>query len=178
MRTTLGVLATALLTGTFGLALGAPVATDPASEANVSETTAIEDVEESESGEEVETATMSIPVEEGDVIDLRTPTDVKIETWDGDEVLLIVEKIKRSSPRPAVDPVIRITRRGNAVRIETTGPVWQQYGNDVSFRLVLPDEHMLDAIPPAGPVSDVGALSRWTIRVWRVVHREALRRLL
>ena len=97
MKKLLAIFATVALVAVVATSLTA--ATNPAAE-QTTQTTEIESVEsESTDQGEVETATVSIPVKEGDVIDLRTTTDVKIETWDGDEVLLIVEKVKRSNPR-------------------------------------------------------------------------------
>jgi len=128
-------------------------------------------------GADTETVTMSIPLEEGAVIDVEAPPmGLTIEKWDGDDVLLIVEKTKRSRPgdkTTPVDPVnIQVTRRGKDVRIETTGGAgWENHGMDLSFRILLPDEREIEAAP--ADTEDVAA--RLTGVLWRAFHREALK---
>ncbi len=126
---------------------------------------------------DTESVTMSIPLDEDGVIDVEAPPmGVKIEKWDGDEVLLIVEKKKRTKPTagPApLDPVnIQVTRSGKNVRIEATGGSnWRENRTDLSFRIVLPDrdEVGMDAHKQTDDVT------RLTSALWRTFHREALR---
>lgn len=124
-----------------------------------------------------ESVTMSIPLEEDGVIDVEAPPmGVKIEKWDGDEVLLIVEKKKRTKPRAepaALDPLsIQVFRNGKNVRIETTGGSnWQESRTELSFRIVLPerDDAGIDAYKKTDHVS------RLTGVLWRTFYRQALR---
>lgn len=127
---------------------------------------------------EVESVTMSIPLEEGAVIDLDAPaTDVRIDTWEGDEVLVIVEKVKRSrgktKTKTSAQPVnIQVTRHGKNFRIEATGGAgWDQNGMDLSFRILLPDRYPIDT----GTYSEGDAVERLTSVLWRAFHREALK---
>jgi hypothetical protein len=129
-------------------------------------------------GDKTESVTMSISLEEGGVIDLDAPvTDVTIERWQGDEVLVIVEKTKR--PRQTVkstknaDAVnIQVTRNGKNVRIQTTGGAgWDRSGMDLSFRIVLPERY--DTEPGNSPPGDT--MTRLTSTLWRVFHKEALK---
>lgn len=128
-------------------------------------------------GTDTETVTMSIPLEEGAVIDVEAPPmGVKIEKWDGDEVLLIVEKTKRARPGDKTTPVdpfnIQVTRRGKDVRIETTGGAgWENNGMDLSFRILLPGERDIETA--SADTEDVAA--RLTGVLWRAFHREALK---
>ncbi len=124
-----------------------------------------------------ESVTMTIPLEEGGVIDIEAPPmGLKIEKWSGDDVLLIVQKTKKakshgkSSP---VDPVnIQVSRNGKNVHIETTGGAgWKESGMDLSFRIVLPDQYDADAVMP-GEKPDTAA--RLTGLLWRTFHRDAL----
>jgi len=126
---------------------------------------------------EVESVTMSIDLEEGGVIDVDAPTtDVKIETWQGDEVLVIVEKTKRAAHSAGkgstTDPInIQVTRNGKDVKIQTTGAEnWRQSGMDISFRIVLPERFKENR----EPVHTGDTMTRLTSTLWRVFHRGAL----
>lgn len=129
-------------------------------------------------GEDTERVTMSIPLEEGAVIDVEAPPmGLKIEKWDGDDVLLIVERTKHAKPSDAkttsVEPVnIQVTRRGKDVRIETTGGAgWETSGMDLSFRILLPDQGQIET--RCGDTQDVAA--RLTGAFWRAFHNEAFK---
>jgi hypothetical protein len=133
-----------------------------------------------ETGEstEVESVTMSIDLEEGGVIDVDAPTtDVKIETWDGDEVLVIVEKTKRATrgglkSAPAEPINIQVTRSGKDVKIHSTGTEdWSKSGMNISFRIVLP-ERFKERIEP---VQTGDTMARLTSTLWRVFQRGALK---
>jgi hypothetical protein len=127
-------------------------------------------------GTETESVTMSIPLEEGGVIDIEAPAlGLKIEKWDGDEVLVIVEKTKRAragEKTTPVDPVnIQVTRRGKGVRIETTGGAdWKSNGMDLSFRILLPAGQDIETV--SNDTEDIAA--RVTAVLWRAFHRDAL----
>lgn len=127
---------------------------------------------------QVESVTMSIDLEEGGVIDVDAPTtDVKIETWEGDEVLVIVEKTKRPTQgglksTPAEPINIQVTRKGKDVKIQTTGAEnWRENGMDISFRIVLPERFK------AGieQVETGDTMTRLTSTLWRVFQRGALK---
>lgn len=162
-----------VLVWTIGVSYGASYDANASS----SEEQVCEDPDETEYDTEVESVTMSIDLEEGGVIDVDAPTtDVKIETWDGDEVLVIVEKTKRvtrggqkSSPAEPIN--IQVTRDGKDVKIQTTGAKnWRESGMDISFRIVLPDRFK------AGRehVQTGDTMTRLTSTLWRVFHRGAL----
>ena len=136
------------------------------------------EIQSGDDGEETESVTMSISLEEGGVIDLDAPvTDVTIERWQGDEVLVIVEKTRR--PQPTVkdtktaDAVnIRVTRNGKNIRIQTTGAAgWDGNGMDLSFRIVLPDRYHTEP----GNSLPGDTMTRLTSTLWRVFHKEALK---
>ena len=128
-------------------------------------------------GADTETVTMSIPLEEGAVIDVEAPPmGLKIEKWDGDDVLLIVEKTKRTkagTKTGTLDPVnIQVSRKGKDVRIETTGGQgWEQSGMDLSFRIVLPEQYGND---PIVRHTRTETAARLTGVLWRALHNEAL----
>ncbi len=164
-----------LLLWTFSSASGSPpVKTgDARGDTELSgEVSAIED------DAEVESVTMSIPLEEGGTIELNTPTsDVRIDTWEGEEVLVIVEKVKRSGSNNAttkpVEPInIKVTRHGKDVRIEATGGAgWQQNGIDLAFRILLPDRYRVES----GSFPQGDTMDRLTSVLSRAVHREAIK---
>jgi hypothetical protein len=123
-----------------------------------------------------ESLEMSIPLEDDGVIDIDAPEmGVKIEQWAGDEVLVIVERRKRSKTLAGSEPVepfnILVTREGKNVRIETSGGAgWWQCGMDLSFRIVLPDNY--DGRRMA---RETDGLDRVTGILWKAVHRGALK---
>jgi hypothetical protein len=126
---------------------------------------------------DTESLTMTIPLDEGGVIDVEAPPmGVKIEKWSGDEVLLIVEKTKRTKANPkncAVDPVnIQVSRKGKDVRIETSGGRgWEENGMNLSFRIVLPDRYDEE---PVVRHTRTETAARLTGVLWRALHNEAL----
>jgi hypothetical protein len=126
---------------------------------------------------DTESLTMTIPLDEGGVIDVEAPPmGVKIEKWSGDDVLLIVEKSKRTktnSKTGAVDPVnIQVSRKGKDVRIETSGGRgWEENGMDLSFRIVLPDRFDDE---PVIRHTRAETAARLTGVLWRALHNEAL----
>ena len=127
---------------------------------------------------DTKTVTMSIPLEEGAVIDVEAPPmGLKIEKWDGDDVLLIVERTKRVAPGDSkttpFDPVnIHVTRKGKDVRIETTGGAgWEANGMDLSFRILLPSQRQIET--SCGDTDDVAR--RLTGVLWRSFHEEAFK---
>jgi hypothetical protein len=126
---------------------------------------------------ETESLTMTIPLDEGGVIDVEAPPmGLKIEKWDGNDVLLIVEKTKRTkagAKTGTLNPVnIQVSRKGKDVRIETTGGQgWEQSGMDLSFRIVLPDQYGDD---PIVRHTRTETAARLTGVLWRALHNEAL----
>ncbi|UCH84974.1 MAG: hypothetical protein JSW50_04595 [Candidatus Latescibacterota bacterium] len=166
----------------FGIAFGGPNANtvEPQDEGKTPDNVQIVDIDPADDDNDIESVTMSIALEEGGVIDLDAPvSDVKIERWDGDEVLVIVEKTKRSPSTdirgPKADAVnIQVTRRGKNVRIETSGGTgWDEGGMDLSFRIVLPNRFQNEPNPhKAGDT-----MTRLTSTLWRAVHKEALKLL-
>ena len=141
-----------VLVWTIGYAYGVPH--NHNADACASEEVMSADPDQTEDEAEVESVTMSIDLEEGGVIDVDAPTtDVKIETWDGDEVLVIVEKTKHATcgglnSTPAEPINIHVTRKGKDVRIHTTGTEdWRGSGMDISFRIVLPDRFKTNREP-------------------------------
>ncbi len=180
------VVASFLLFLTFGIAGGQPseeeqaVGTGQPTDMDI--TTADGDEKEASGGEstgyevETETLTMSISLEEGGVIDLKPPPrDVKIETWKGNEVLFIVEKVSRPNKRgkrtQAVKPFnIQVTRKGIDVEIETVGGEgWEQSGVDVSFRIIVPEKNYFRK----GASQKSYILSKLTSVLWRMLNKEA-----
>ena len=164
-----------VLVWTIGFAYGVPRNHD--THACTSEEVISADPDQSEHETDVESVTMSIDLEEGGVIDVDAPTtDVKIETWDGDEVLVIVEKTKRATcgglnSTPAEPINIHVTRKGKDVRIHTTGAEdWRESGMNISFRIVLPDRFTTNR----ESVQAGDTMTRLTSTLWRVFHRGAL----
>jgi hypothetical protein len=139
-----------------------PTATVPSSEVNASNT---------------ESVTMTIPLEDGGVIDIDAPhMGLKIEKWSGDDVLVIVQKtkkVKSSGKSTPVDPVnIQVTRKGKNVRIEASGGAgWKESGMDLSFRIVLPDQYQADASMRR---EKLDTAARLTGVLWRTFHHDAL----
>jgi hypothetical protein len=168
---TLVALVLIVLVWSIGLSYGAPGETGTSTSENFASS-------KTEEAPEVESVTMSIDLEEGGVIDVDAPTtDVKIETWEGDEVLVIVEKTKRPTrgglkSAPAEPINIQVTRSGKDVRIHTTGAEdWSKRGMDISFRIMLP-ERFKDHIEP---IQTGDTMARLTSTLWRVFQRGALK---
>ncbi len=122
--------------------------------------------------EEVESLTMAIELEEGGAIDLETSlSEVKINTWKGDAVLVIVERATR--PAAGVEPMnIQVTRHGKDVRIQTiAGPGFNAEELGISFRILLPEGATLRSYDTKESYS----LSKLTSVVMRALHKEAVR---
>lgn len=107
------------------------------------ETRAGEAPESAETGNDgVESVTMGIDLEEGGVIDLDVPgSEVRVDTWKGDEILLIVEKRSGSRFLEKRLPVnIEVSRRGRDVRIAAAGVSARRMDAlGVSFRILVPE---------------------------------------
>jgi len=164
----------------FGFALGCSSATagEPQEDGNVADDIQIVELDSGDDESKTESVTMSISLEDGGVIDLDTPvTDVKIERWQGDEVLVIVEKTSRprtsGKTKTGNESVnIQVTRRGKNVSIQTIGsPGWGESGVDLSFRIVLPDRFD----PGPGSPQPGDAMTRLTSTLWRAFQKEALK---
>ncbi|MEJ2719756.1 MAG: hypothetical protein P8181_01265 [bacterium] len=158
----------------FGFALGGVPGEATEDAAN----TDFADFDSNDDAREIESFTMSISLEEDGVINLDAPaTDVKIERWQGDEVLVIVEKSKRPSStgkcKSGAEPVnIHVTRHGKDVRIQTTGGSdWKESGMDLSFRIVLPGRYQITT----SDSHDGDTMTRLTSTFWRALQKEALK---
>jgi hypothetical protein len=173
------VLLTILLCAWFSSANGLPgvPSTEPASVGAASAGTPAASEGAQTITPETESLTMAIPLEEGGVIDVDAPPmGVKISKWNGDDVLLVVEKTKRpktGTKTGTVDPVnIQVSRKGKNVRIETTGGAgWEENGMDLSFRIVLPERY---GDEPVVRRSKSETAARLTGVLWRALHNEAL----
>jgi len=131
---------------------------------------------------ETETITLTIPLEKGGEIDVEANHDVVIETWDGDDVLLIVEKrliphTMQHGKRPTTPVKIDVIRDGKNVRIRERGASqWHMNGLDVRFRIMVPrtDVRVLRNSPAIGSTSAYD-LSKLTTVLVKALHREAIR---
>lgn len=167
-------LALLIVLWSFGFALGGVpgAATENAGNADFA------DFDSNDDAREIESVTMSISLEDDGVINLDAPaTDVKIERWQGDEVLVIVEKSKHPSSagksKSGAEPVnIQVTRHGKDVRIQTSGGSdWEESGMDLSFRIVLPDRYQIES----SNSHDGDTMTRLTSTLWRALQKEALK---
>lgn len=123
--------------------------------------------------EDVETVTISIDLEKGGAIDLDTAEgDVTIDTYEGKEVLLIVEKIPKSASNGRLSkPVnLHVTRLGKDVRI-TAVPYSDEFmeGFDISYRLMVPKTTTLRYVSNARDYD----FSKITSVLLRVLSKEA-----
>jgi hypothetical protein len=172
-------LALLILMLTFGLAdsWASKVGTQTVDDSNASEANEVMVDDVTEDDADVETLTMAIDLEEGGTVDLETlPGDVTIGRWDGDEILVIVEKIRRANQtggRAPADPInIKVTRHGKNVRIETRGDLdWSLSGMGVSFRILLPERD--SEVSSMSPKSYI--MSKLTSVLWRTLPKEALK---
>ncbi|UCG50811.1 MAG: hypothetical protein JSW58_11455 [Candidatus Latescibacterota bacterium] len=173
-------LALIVIVWSFGMAFGcsSEAAGEPQTDASGAEQVEPAEKETSDEEPEVESVTMSISLDEGGVIDLEAPpTDVKIERWQGDDVLVIVKRTRRGTPKgmaqKTAEPInIQVTRHGKNVRIETTGGAgWDQSGMDLSFRIVLPDRYHIEP----GSTKPGDTVEQLTSVLWRAFHKEALK---
>ena len=171
-----GVLA--LLCGLLVLVFATPIAVGQSADATATETdVAGVDVTRPDKGSDVEQVTISIDLEEGGEIDLEASTgEVLIDSWDGDQVLVIIEKI--SVPRPGLgrkpaEPInIQVTRRGKDVRIAALGnPHQPQSGFDVSYRIMMPRKFAANVRTEKHKYD----FSKVTTVIFRALHKEALR---
>jgi hypothetical protein len=126
--------------------------------------------------EDDDAVTVTFDLEEGGRIDLGMPGDIVIDTWKGDDVLLVVERAKSRSKNGAARarPLrLHVSRLGNNVKITA---LHEREGKgtegDVSFRIVVPTER------DNAKVRDVYDLSRVTSVVLSALHREAIRWIL
>ena len=122
---------------------------------------------ETDEAEVVESVTMTIELETGGTIDLDVPeADVVIDTWRGDEILVIVEKARVKGQ----DPVnIRVSRHGKDVRIATQGLGNRAEELRLSFRIVVPESHAW-----ARDVRHNYSLAKLTSVLWRALSKEAV----
>lgn len=121
--------------------------------------------------------TMTIDVNPGETLNLSVPdADVVVDTWKGDNVLVIMEKLKvpaprvRARPHPPVD--IRVSRRGDTVRIAAVGGAGELLKScAVRFRVLVPENR---AVRLRDTYDSLDVL-RLAAHVWRTIGKEALR---
>jgi len=120
--------------------------------------------------EQGETVTMAIDLEEGGVIDLDMARgDLVIDTWDGNEVLVIVEKMSTTGPYKPSHIKFKVSRLGNNVRIAALdGEGRRVSGVDFSYRIMVPRDRQ------AKKADSVYDLSKLSSMVFKALHREAL----
>jgi hypothetical protein len=172
-------LALLILMFTFGLAdsLAATVANGPLSDEATSQSIDETVPRAMDHDADVKTLTMAIDLEEGGAVDLEAlPGDVTIGRWNGEEILVIVEKIRharRTEGKAAADPInIKVSRHGKNVRIETLGDLdWSLSGMGVSFRILLPERR--SEVSSTTPSTYI--LSKLTSALWRRVPKDALK---
>lgn len=124
----------------------------------------------------VESVTMKIELEEGGVIDLDLPGgDVTINTWQGDEILLIVEKRVGSRFARGKTPVnIEVIRRGRNIRIVAGDASPGRMADlGISFRILVPESDR-GAIRRRGGVKYSYSMAKLSSVLFRVLSREAL----
>jgi len=117
-----------------------------------------------------ETVTMSIDLEEGGVIDVDVARgNLVVNTWDGDEVLVIVERKSKTGPEKPRNINFKVSRLGNNVRIAALDDEGKRVsGVDLSYRIMVPKDRQ------AKKVDGVYDLSRLTSVIFKALHREAL----
>jgi hypothetical protein len=117
--------------------------------------------------EQGETVTMAIDLEEGGVIDLDMAR--VIDTWQGDDVLVIVEKMSTTGPRKARHINFKVSRLGNNVRIAVLDDEGQRVsGVDFSYRIMVPRDRQVRKVDHAYD------LSKLSSTIFKALHREAL----
>jgi hypothetical protein len=120
--------------------------------------------------EQDETVTMAIDLEEGGVIDLDMARgDLVIDTWDGDEVLVIVEKMSTTGPKKARHINFKVSRLGNNVRIAALDDEGRRVsGVDFSYRIMVPRDRQAREVGRAYDLSKLSSV------IFKALHREAL----
>ena len=130
------------------------------------------DVFETSTNNNTQSLAMKIDVEEDDVIDLQMSRgDVVVDSWDGSDVLVIVEK-HNQQPEGAVERSlnIKVTRHGNNVRIAALDQSGRLFADpNLSLRIVVPKRTV-----EASNVSSIYDLSKLTSVVFKALHREVL----
>jgi hypothetical protein len=120
--------------------------------------------------EQGETVTMAIDLEEGGVIDLDMARgDLVIDTWEGDEVLVIVERMSTTGPNKARHINFKVSRLGNNVRIAALDDEGHRVsGVDFSYRIMVPRDRQVRKVDRAYD------LSKLSSTIFGALHREAL----
>jgi hypothetical protein len=121
--------------------------------------------------DEDQSVTMAIEMEEGGEIDLEMARgDVVIDTWDGNELLVIVEKKQRPEAKNTKRPAtFKVTRHGKNVRIDALDNFGHRLTNlDLSYRIVVPKDRQVRKSGGSYDLSKLSAL------IFRALHREAL----
>jgi hypothetical protein len=144
------------------------------SETEVDKEQPVEEVEHEVSADD-EGVTMAFDLEEGGVIDLEMKRgDVVVDTWDGDAVLVIVEKLSKpgliKGGKATTRPFnVKVTRLGKNVRIAALDVYGRELTDvDLSFRIMMPKDRQ------SKKISGAYDLSKLTSVVLKALHREAL----
>lgn len=157
------------------LLFSAATATGDLSVTTDESSTEIEIEERDDKNGSKQSVAMKIEVREDDVLDLEVARgDVVVDTWDGDEVLVIVERVSMPA-HPAMEKPrslnIEVTRRGRNVHIAALDKLGNPYSDPtVSLRIMVPKRQV-----GAENISSIYDLSKLTSVVFKALHREALR---
>lgn len=130
------------------------------------------DVIETSSNDNMRSLAMKIDVEENDVIDLQMSRgDVVVDSWEGSDVLVIVEKHSEQQESAVERSLnIKVTRHGNNVRIAALDQRGRPFADpNLSLRIVVPKRTL-----EASNVSSIYDLSKLTAVVFKALHREVL----
>lgn len=129
------------------------------------------DSDSNDSEDRNQAVAMKIDVDDDDVLDLDMARgDVVVDTWDGNDVLVIVEKAKPSAGQPT-SLNIQVTRRGNSVRIATLDMMGQPFSHpNLSLRIMVPKKQI-----GASNVSSIYDLSKLTSVVFHALRGEAIK---
>ena len=134
-----------------------------------------ESVEYEVGDDDDDSVTMAIEMDEGGTIDLEMARGaVVVDTWEGKEVLVIVEKKQGKTPqkcdateaRPAA---FKVTRQGNKVRIAALDRLGHHLTNlDLSYRVMVPKDRNIRKSETHYDLSKLSAV------IFKALHREAI----
>ena len=139
---------------------------------SASEEPVVSDTEEIVASTNDETVTMAIDLDEGGTIDLDMGRgDVVIDTWEGNEVLVIVDKKKARADVSQKPISFKVSRLGNNVRIAALDEYGKRvFDSDFSFRIMVPR----DRYGNGRPAEKRYDLTKLTSVVFKALHREAI----
>jgi hypothetical protein len=126
----------------------------------------------SETQETTQSVAMKIDIEEDETIDLDVAhADVVVDTWDGDDVLVVVEKQSSLTSNQPLN--ITVTRHGNSVQIATVDINGRPFRDpSLSLRILVPAALAANRVSPE--VSSAYDLSKLTSVVFKALHRVAI----